>query len=154
MADNEGVDVTNSTCSVLDCERASTARGWCLMHYKRWRKWGSPTVGKPTELERFWAKVDQSPGPEGCWTWTSTRNHRGYGLFRVATDKQVSAHRYSYQLVNGPIVDGSFVCHTCDNPPCVNPAHLWSGSQSDNMQDRNRKGRTRNQWTGRLGAAS
>lgn len=130
-------------CSVAGCERTAVARTWCLPHYKRWQRWGDPTGSKPTALERFWAKVDKD-GPGGCWIWTSTRNHRGYGLFRDIPARQVATHRYSYMLHKGEIPEGLFVCHTCDNPPCCNPDHLWLGTHLENMRDRGAKGRYRN----------
>lgn len=92
--------------------------------------------------ERFWKKVDRSGGPDACWTWTATRTRTGYGMFCVSL-KMVSSHRVSYSLANGPIPDGLCVLHRCDNPPCVNPGHLWLGTQLQNIADRDSKGRQR-----------
>ena len=94
--------------------------------------------------ERFWEKVDKSSGDDGCWLWTGAVNRCGYG--RVGRGNKYGgaamAHRVAYQLVEGPIGDGLFVCHSCDNPPCVNPAHLFLGTNQDNMDDMVRKGRS------------
>lgn len=76
---------------------------------------------------------------QNCWLWKGA-TVRGYGNFGV-NGKTQYAHRYSYQLVNGPIPDEKDICHYCDNPICVNPAHLWCGSARENMHDASLKGR-------------
>ena len=77
----------------------------------------------------------------GCWEWTKTRLPRGYGLFRVLN--QSYAHRVSYVLYHGPLLKGMFVCHRCDNPPCVNPNHLFIGDAQINVDDMMSKGRSK-----------
>ncbi len=89
--------------------------------------------------ERFWDKVDLSAGPNKCWLWLGATNTR-YGMFWCG-GRQVKAHRFSWEMVHGPIPDGLLVCHRCDNPPCVNPSHLFLGSMSDNILDAVAKGR-------------
>jgi hypothetical protein len=79
----------------------------------------------------------------GCWNWTaSTRNVRGYGQIKYK-DKMQLAHRVSWQIFYGEIPDGIFVCHKCDNPKCVNPTHLFLGTNQDNMNDMKAKGRSK-----------
>jgi hypothetical protein len=91
--------------------------------------------------ERFWAKVDKL-GEKDCWEWKASRDELGYGFFRAKSGKSmVKAHRWCWIITNGD--PGSLhVLHRCDNPPCVNPNHLFLGDHQDNMQDRNEKGRT------------
>ena len=91
-------------------------------------------------VDRFWSRVDKSGD---CWIWTAARTFGGYGVIRdVGKDgKIIRAHRLSWELHNGPIPAGIEVCHRCDNPPCVNPAHLFLGTHQDNVTDTVTKGR-------------
>lgn len=111
-----------------------------LMPYRR-RPW----------TERFWRYVNKD-GPivreslGACWLWTGYVTKQGYGHIKkdhTAGGTMIAAHRASYELHVGPIHDGLFVCHACDNPPCVNPAHLWLGTTQDNTADKMAKGRHR-----------
>ena len=89
--------------------------------------------------ERFWSYVSKGAA-DMCWLWTRPGNKDGYGKFQIL-DKTKIAHRVSWELTNGPIPDGLQVLHKCDVPACVNPAHLWLGTQLDNMRDKHTKGR-------------
>lgn len=92
--------------------------------------------------ERFWAKVAKGRSDE-CWLWTACLHKFGYGLIYVNHSSE-GAHRVSWLIHNNTIPDGMSVLHNCpggDNPACVNPAHLWLGTQADNMKDRSAKGR-------------
>lgn len=75
-----------------------------------------------------------------CWEWQGSRHENGYGYVSFA-NKKLYAHRVSYMIHVGPIPDGLDVCHSCDNPPCTNPEHLYPGTRQDNVDDMVRKGR-------------
>jgi len=91
---------------------------------------------------RFWQYVVKS---DECWKWTGAKHEFGYGLLNNGgkRGRVIRAHRLSYEIHKGPVPDGSIVCHSCDNPECCNPEHLWLGSLKDNAQDCSKKGRTR-----------
>ncbi len=88
---------------------------------------------------RFWIKVSQT---ETCWEWLGAKNNDGYGNFRIGSD-YISAHKCSFKIINGDVPDNLCVLHSCDNPSCVNPTHLFLGTHDDNMKDKVAKGRSR-----------
>jgi hypothetical protein len=92
--------------------------------------------------DRFWEKVDKS-SESGCWIWMGALSGSGYGHIRVgrSCEGHIRAHRYSYILHRGEIADGMSVLHICDNRRCVNPYHLFLGTNVDNMRDKVNKGR-------------
>lgn len=104
---------------------------------------GIPIIkkSKMTIEERFWEKVDKK-GKDECWNWKGGKDSHGYGEFyynKAMTIVQV--HRLSWIVNNGDIPDGLYVLHSCDNPACVNPKHLFLGTHQDNMKDKVHKGR-------------
>lgn len=120
------------------------------------RKYANRYGARPREswTARFWARVNKAgptplhvPALGPCWLWMGCRSRRqvgsrtfdyGYAYDGVRIQR---AHRLAWQFTNGAIPDGLCVLHRCDNPRCVNPAHLFLGTQRDNAQDRERKGR-------------
>ena len=96
----------------------------------------------PDTLRRFWEKVNKT---DTCWNWTGSKRNKGYGAFVFARPDgkvvQGRAHRFSYEIHKEEIPKGLFVLHKCDNPACVNPDHLFLGTNQDNVDDMMRKGR-------------
>lgn len=91
---------------------------------------------------RFWAKVDKN-GPNGCWEWSGSKGHRGHALLWCKNaNRSIQAHRYIWELINGPISEGLVVRHKCRGAiiGCTNPEHLELGTNQQNQQDRIRDG--------------
>ena len=91
-------------------------------------------------VERFWKYVEKT---DTCWLWTGAKDGGGYGVIGMGGvgGKDEKAHRLSYMIHKGPIPDGKLILHSCDNPPCVNPAHLDPGTLQKNAEDRAIRGR-------------
>lgn len=92
-----------------------------------------------TTRESLFARADTSGGEDACWAWKGFVNRR-YGSVSMG-NRPCRAHRAAYLLCRGDIPVGMYVCHSCDNPLCINPKHLWLGSPKDNVDDMRRKGR-------------
>lgn len=130
-------------CQSCGCLRSSSPR----MHWKRHRS---------SVYDRFKQKVDRSGGPDACWPWTAARNPDGYGMLRVPLEsggwRMAMAHKLALEFSGVKIPDGKFALHTCDNPPCCNPKHLYVGDHEQNMRDMVARGRASHHgFTGPLG---
>ena len=129
-------------CYYEGCSEIAEIKGLCLKHYNLWlgNVDGKGNRGRSLK-ERFWSFV-WMPKKDGCWLWRGSVSSGGYGMLQVATKTSRRAHRVSWELHFGMIQGDVCVLHTCDNPLCVNPKHLWLGSHADNMNDMSERGRS------------
>ncbi len=104
---------------------------------------GKPAAERLRIENRFWEKVDWDAGDDECWEWQAATFESEYGAFQANGARR--AHRIAYELVHGSIPDGQQLNHTCDNRACVNPSHLYPGTQQDNIRDAIERDRMANQ---------
>lgn len=131
----------SAECSVEDCDAEPMTRGMCVKHYARLKRTGITELRDLNETleqatERFWAKVDKSAGPTGCWPWLGTVTNAGYGQFRYL--RRWGAHRFAYESAKGPIPNGLTIDHVkawgCARTDCCNPAHLEAVTMAENLR--------------------
>lgn len=124
-----------NTCAFQPCSKppAKGKRGYCPGHFmQHYRNQPMSFIPRTTE-ERFWAKIKKA-GPDECWLWQGSNNGKSHGHLRIDGVK-VQAHRYSYELVKGPIPEGLSIDHKCRNGLCVNPQHLQAVTHEKNMEN-------------------
>ena len=126
------------------CSSSVHGRGLCNKHYIRLRKNGCPLVtqtpARGMDIHERFNRSFIRAGDDECWLWKLKPSSDGYGKMTIK-GRTVRAHRLAYELFIGHASDGLVVCHTCDVPLCVNPSHLFLGTQRDNWHDMLRKGR-------------
>ena len=144
------VTVKPKGCQIDYCNEVNFGHGYCAKHYQRLRRTGSATnmCRKEPLMGTLKERFDQSYKINDatlCWEWQRNLNRAGYSKIEFNDElgkrKTISGHRLSYKIYKGSIKNGLFVCHSCDNPACVNPEHLWLGTHEDNMKDMDDKGR-------------
>ena len=139
---------TDRRCSIEGCDRKHFGRDLCSMHYIRVRRHGDPNYVDPrgvkfdpTDPEAILLAKRQITAT-GCWEWTGDRTTSGYGQVRPA-GKRIMVTRLAHETWIGPIPEGQWILHHCDNPPCYNPAHIYAGTPKQNAADMVRRGRAR-----------
>ena len=115
-------------CAVETCSSAASARGWCSKHYSRWRKTGDPEKTLYDIRPSFDSYIEERGE---CLIWTGTLNDEGYGNW-FHNGKQVKAHRFAWERVNGVIPRNKVMDHICHTPACVNPKHLRLATRAQN----------------------
>lgn len=148
--------MTKRTCSVDGCDSTRIlAKGWCSKHYKRWWRHGDPLaeIGRrcpdgasPEERLKYVGWTERSVRDNldaPCWVWQGLTDRAGYGRVYDG-DRVQAAHRYSYKTWVKSITSEEFVLHKCDNPPCINPEHLFVGDDISNTADKMTKKRQAN----------
>ena len=111
-----------------------------------------PEEAKEKMRKRFWKGITKCQ-TDDCWIWTKSKSSSGYGCFRTIWPEATTAHRACYALEVGDVPKEMVVCHSCDTKLCVNPNHLWLGTQKENVADMIAKGRDSTRSGGRGGGA-
>lgn len=133
--------MTQKTCVTPVCTKPHYGRGWCKYHYQRAYLSGNlearpRTIARPTDsLDARLRNIGWTVTPRGCWEWDGALDSHGYGQMAVNRGRPWKAYRIAYEAWVKVPEDNVDICHRCDNPPCINPAHLFEGSRAVNVAD-------------------
>jgi hypothetical protein len=142
--------MTKRTCSTPDCTKPHYGRGWCKFHYQRAYLSGNleaqpRTLAKPTDsLDTRLRNIGWTVTDSGCWEWNGSRNTSNYGTLAVGRGRPHIASRIAFEAWIKVPDANTDICHRCDNPPCINPAHLFEGTRQENVTDMVTKQRVAN----------
>jgi hypothetical protein len=131
------------SCSIENCENKYHAKGFCQKHYDNNKNHGDPLAGKYSQSKagtKEYISENSEIDINGCWLWKRSKIKKGYGMSGLK-GKLIGAHRLSYLTFVGEIPNNLHVLHNCDNPACVNPKHLFLGTNQDNVKDKVNKNR-------------
>lgn len=136
-------------CAVESCSSlvgSEGGLGFCNKHYQRFKKHGSPhtVILEKLKGSNVKEKIEQNytVDGKGCWIWQGGKTNAGYGSINIGDKNTALVHRLAYELWVGKIPEGLFVCHHCDVRDCINPKHLFVGTNQDNIDDKVKKGRS------------
>jgi hypothetical protein len=142
--------MSKRTCTTAGCDKQHYGRGWCKYHYQQAYLAGN-IESQPRKISRPDATLDErlrnigwTVTESGCWEWNGAKDVYGYGQMSVNRGRPWKAYRIAYEAWVKVPADNVDICHTCDNPPCINPAHLFEGSRLVNITDMVNKKRIAN----------
>lgn len=140
--------MNKATCSTPNCDKPVYGRGWCKNDYHQaWKagrlESGARTLAKPTDsLDARLRNIGWTVTASGCWEWNGSLDVYGYGQMAVNRGRPWKAYRIAYEAWVKVPAENVDICHRCDNPPCINPAHLFEGARAVNVADMVSKGRS------------